>query len=226
VDDWRRTIFSDECKVEIGKQARAVWVFRTEQERFQEDCLVPALKGNRASIMVWGCFCDNKLGPLLTFPKGGINSADYINTLKTGLLPFIERLNGLQQPSGPPGDSIAVASMGEYIFQQDNAPIHTSAQTNRFFHSHRLEVMKWPPNSPDLNPIEHLWPALKARFHKEWEARCHGKVSRSEDSLELYAGMLKRIWEEDLEEIAGNLVESMPRRVQAVKKAGGGHSKY
>jgi hypothetical protein len=172
---------------------------------------------------VWGCFCDNKLGPLLTFPKGGINSADYITTLKNGLLPFLERLNGLQQPSD---DSIEVATMGEFIFQQDNAPIHTSAQTNRFFQSHRLIVMKWPPNSPDLNPIEHLWPALKARFHKEWEAMCHEKVSRSEDALEMYAAMLKRIWEEELEKIAGNLVESMPRRVEAVRKAGGGHSRY
>ena len=67
---------------------------------------------------------------------------------------------------------------------------------------------------------------MKARFHKEWEAMCHGKVSRCEDALELYAGMLKRIWDEELEIIAGNLVESMPRRVEAVRKAGGGHSKY
>jgi hypothetical protein len=51
---------------------------------------------------------------------------------------------------------------------------------------------------------------------------CHGKVSRSEDALELYASMLKRIWDEELEKIAGNLVESMPRRVEAVRKAGVG----
>src|SRR2546423_11328393 len=223
VEDWKRVIFSDECKIEIGKQVRAVWVFRNEEEKFNEDCLVPALKGNRASIMVWGCFSANKLGPLLTFSKGGINSADYITTLKTGLLPFIERLNGLKQP---PDNSIAVATMGEYIFQQDNAPIHTSVQTNRFFQSHHLIVMKWPPNSPDLNPIEHLWPALKARFHKEWEAICHGKVSRSENALEMYAAMLKRIWAEELEKIAENLVESMPRRIEAVTDARGGPSRY
>jgi Transposase/DDE superfamily endonuclease len=223
VEMWKRVIFSDECKVEIGKQARAVWVFRNDQEKYQEDCLVPALKGSRASVMVWGCFSANKLGPLLTFPKGGINSMDYITTLQNGLLPFIQRLNGITEPTS---DSIEVATMGEYIFQQDNAPIHTSGPTKRFFESHHLLVMDWPANSPDLNPIEHLWPHLKARFHKEWEVMCHGKVSRSEDALELYARMMKRIWEEELETIADNLVESMPRRVEAVWKAGGGHSKY
>ena len=55
---------------------------------------------------------------------------------------------------------------------------------------------------------------------------CHEKVSRSTDALEMYAAMLKMIWEEELEKIAGNLVESMPRRVEAVRKAGGGHSRY
>jgi transposase len=223
VEDWKRVIFSDESKIEIGKQVRAVWVFRSEDEKYNEDCLVPALKGNRASIMVWGCFSANKLGPLLTFGKGGINSTDYITTLKTGLLPFIERLNGLKQPSN---DSIAVATMGEYIFQQDNAPIHASTQTNRFFQSHHLTVMNWPPNSPDLNPIEHLWPALKARFYEEWEAMYKGKVSRSENAMQMYGTMLKRIWEEELEKIAENLIESMPRRIEAVREARGGPSRY
>jgi hypothetical protein len=133
-------------------------MFRDETKRFHEDYLVPALKGQRASIMVWSCFSANKLGPLLTFSKGGINSGDYIITLKNGLLPFIKHLNGLQQPSN---DSIAVAAMGEYIFLQNNVPIHTSAPRKHFFCSHHLIVMKWPPNSFDLNPIKYLWPALK-----------------------------------------------------------------
>ena len=55
---------------------------------------------------------------------------------------------------------------------------------------------------------------------------CHEKVSRSKDALEMYAAMLKRIWEEELEKITGNLVEFMPRHVEAVRKAGGGHSKW
>jgi hypothetical protein len=67
---------------------------------------------------------------------------------------------------------------------------------------------------------------LKTRLHKEWEVTCHGKVSRGEDVLEFYASMMKRIWEEELENIAENLVESMPRRVEAVRAEGGGHSKY
>jgi len=221
---WMKVIFSDECKVEIGKDARAIWVFRDASEKYCEDCLVSALKGPKASIMVWGCFSANKLGPLLTFSKGGISSAEYIDTLKNGLLPFIEQLNNI--PRATELDAIHVCTIGDYIFQQDNAPIHTSQATRRFFQSHRLEVMDWPANSPDLNPIEHLWPHLKTKFHHEFEALGTKKPSRSEGALELYAGILKRVWAEELEAIAQSLVESMPRRIDTVIAAGGGPTRY
>ena len=48
---------------------------------------------------------------------------------------------------------------GEW-FIQDNAPIHTAHASREW-----LEV-DWPPYSPDLNPIEHLWWALKKKLHK------------------------------------------------------------
>ena len=44
--------------------------------------------------------------------------------------------------------------------------------------------------------------------------------------MKMYAAMLKRIWAEELEKIAENLVESMPRRIEAVTEARGGHSRY
>ena len=72
-----------------------------------------------------------------------VNSAVYQEVLRTHLLPFLhERL-----PNGR--------------FKQDNAPCHTSKATHKFFQANRIKVLKTPPESPDLNPIENLWHEMK-----------------------------------------------------------------
>ena len=41
----------------------------------------------------------------------------------------------------------------EVIFQQDNAPIHSSNSMKRWFSRQPFGVLSWPAQSPDLNPI-------------------------------------------------------------------------
>ena len=51
-------------------------------------------------------------------------------------------------------------------FLQNNAKIHTIKLNKEFFEFHSIWVVKHPPYSPNLNPIKHLWAALKAKLTK------------------------------------------------------------
>jgi transposase len=103
------------------------------------------------------------------------------------------------------------------IFQQDNDPKHKSKLAMAWLEDHGFKVLSWPAQSPDLNPIEHLWEHLKRRL---------GEYDRAPSGiLELWERVQVE-WDKITADVCQNLIESMPRRVAAVVKAKGGYTKY
>jgi transposase InsO family protein len=68
------------------------------------------------------------------------------------------------------------------VFQQDNAPSHTSKRTKKWLADHDIDLFPHPPNSPDLNPIEPLWHDLKTYtffpMHSKHCSEAHQGCSR------------------------------------------------
>jgi DDE superfamily endonuclease len=177
-------------------------------------------------MMVWACFTGAGPGPLIVCDAGSVNADRYIEILNDGVITFIDEL---LRPSLD-ADTITVATEDIFLFMHDNAPCHTAVKVTKFLKSRRLPIMKWPAQSPDLNPIENLWTDFKERFH----AHCiHSglKPSTRAEALEKFAGILRELWRTQGTELITSLIKSMPRRVAAMITAPmitarGGHTKY
>ena len=156
-EDWARVLFSDESVIQKDSNGRIVWVFRHRNEREKYDPKNVRGKSKSGDIfqMIWGCFAGSKLGPIV-FINETVNSDVYISVLQGNLLPFI--------------DAIIADGAINLVFQQDNATPHVSKKTRAWFDTamqeHEFSLMVWPPNSPDMNLIEHVWAHLKRELNK------------------------------------------------------------
>ena len=108
---------------------------------------------------------------------------------------------------------------------QDNAPVHTARIIRNYFKEQGIEVLEWPPYSPDLNPIEHLWKKLKELCF-ELNPKLLKDGQTLEDRLDELHATLERAWHIIGRKLMRSLVKSMQRRVKAVIKAKGWYTKY
>lgn len=199
-EEWKKVMWSDESRFSIFSSDGRTWVWRMPGERYLKDCVVPTVKFGGGSVMVWGCFSWEGLGPLIKI-RSTLCADGYKDILDNSALPALWQHFGNDH----------------CLFQQDRAPCHTAMSIEAWFEEEKVKKLDWPAQSPDLNPIEHIWDELERRIKMR---------TRKPSSFADLSFALTEEWSQIPVETYRKLVESMPSRVKEVIKAKGGPTRY
>jgi transposase len=161
------------------------------------------------SVMVWGAIHAAGKTPLVFVEAGvKIDKRVYMDMLREHFFPW------------------AAEHLGDrgWCFQQDGAPGHKAIETQEMLAEECPDFIKvdthwrnndgeWPPNSPDLNPMDYsVWSLLEAKA-----------CAKSHLNLESLKRALVKAWNEISVETLAKIVDNFPKRLQACIEAEGGH---
>jgi transposase len=190
-DKWRKIIFSDEKKFNLDGPDGYKYYWHD----LRKDKLIFSQRGfGGGNIMVWAAIGYNGKSEI-AFISNKMDSGDYQNVMQQYLLPVAQTISG-------PG----------WIYQQDNAKIHTSNSTMTWLKRKKVRYIDWPACSPDLNIIENLWGILARRVYQN--GRQYNNISELKQAI-------VREWDKiEINEVR-ILYDSMLQRVAKVATNGG-----
>lgn len=199
VQHWHHVVFADESRFLLFPVDNRMRVRRQAGERLRDEFVQARVAGGGGSVHVWGAFCADGKSQLVILDQN-VTGVVYRQLLDRNLLPWAHGLFA-----------------NNFRYQDDNAPAHRARVVTTYLEGQDVNVLRQPPLSPDLNPIEHLWDQLgRAIRHRD---------NQPSTLRELGQALLEE-WNRIPAERLVQLVDSMPRRLVDVVAARGGHTRY
>ena len=204
----KKVFFTDEknfyLNPPVNHQNDCVWSAGKKHD-IDESRLVVERSKFAKHVMVSTGVCYGGKGRLHFIPdKAKVNAKLYVETLLPRLIKDCESV----LPSG-------------FIFQQDGAPAHTAKLAQDFIATNCSEFIgkdEWPPNSPDLNPLDyHVWGAMLERYKT-----FHPKPK----NIDELKNVLQVIWDQLPQVSINKAIVSFTKRLRACLKAEGGHFEH
>lgn len=187
--DWGKVVFSDETKINRFRSDGRLWVWKKTSQHLDPRCVEGTIKFGGGNIMVWGCMLGTKLGTLHRI-HNRMTANGYIEILNTSFMENLAKFGVTKE---------------NIIMQQDRDPKHTAKITMKWFQENNIEVLDWPPQSPDMNIIGHVWSLVKRKLTQ---------YATDPKSLDELWHRTKGIWESIKDTELQNIFESLPRRIK------------
>ena len=195
-DFWANIIWSDEKKWNLDGPdgCKSHWYdLRKEKKIFSKR------HSGGGSVMTWAGFSSAGCTEI-AFTTARLNAARYQDILEEYLIP-----------------TAPLITNGKWTFMQDNAPSHRAESTRAFLSANEVDVIEWPPYSPDLNPIENLWGWLVRKVYE------HGRQFVTKEDLKR---TIVNEWAKIPSELTKSLSESLRNRLIKVFQKKGASIDY
>lgn len=194
---WKNILWSDESKFcRFGSDGKC-YVWRPPNMQHNPRYTSKTVKHGGGNVMVWAAFSGHGVGPIIKIDTR-MDQYVYKDIISNTMIPYAEENMPLR-----------------WHFMHDNDPKHTSRLVKCCLEQSCIDVLKWPAQSPDLNPIENLWNDVEQ----------HITAVKPKNLNELWLE-IQKAWYAIPKERCMGLVESMPRRCAAVLKNKGYPTKY
>ena len=207
-EEWRRVVWSDEMPIQTSDNSGKVYVWRFPEEEYLEDCCCATVQQGFEKVKIWAAIRYGAKSKMVILPEnkeGEKMSAErYLEQVLDG------ELFDFWQSS--------MEECGHVYVMEDGAPYHQGVASKR-----RIQLKEdgwegwgprtWPSNSPDLNPIENVWPILKRQVRARRD-----EIHSKQDLIRI----LLEEWEKVPIESINNICDSIKERVQKVIQAKGG----
>lgn len=194
---WINKLYVDESKFELISNRRRQRVWRGKNESHKRGNTKTVVK-HSASVMVWGSFGANGVGNLV-FIDGTMDADKYCDILRDHLLPSAAKCSLIDRFE---------------VLQHDD-PKHASTKAIAAFQELGVSLADHTANSPDLNPIEHVWDHLVRQIPVD-----------ARTSIERFKVASVEEWNKIPIKVCRKLVYSMPDRLKAIKLLKGRATKY
>ncbi len=189
---WRSVLFTNETRFTLSTCERCERVWRSCGECYAACNIVQHDRSGGGSVMVWGGISMEGCTDLYSLDNGTLTDIRYRDEI---LGPIVSPYAGAVDPG--------------FLLVHENARPHCARVCRQFLEDEGTDTIEWPPHSPDLNPIEHLWEIM---------------FEVAPQTVQELSDTLVQIWEEIPQDTIHCLFRSMPRCCQACIQARRGHT--